>query len=253
MQAEMYWMLLIIFVYGIIIGSFLNVLIYRIPLKENIAVERSHCMKCGKQIKWYDLIPLVSYIILRGKCRNCGEKISKQYPLVEAINGCGYVLIFWIHDLSWLSILCSLVFSILIVITVIDWRTYEIPPSLNLAIGVLGVIRIILDMDNLLEYLIGFCSVSGFLLLLFLLTRGRGIGGGDIKLMAAAGLFLGWKNIILAFALGAILGAVIHPILMKVKDKERMLAFGPYLSAGIFIAMLFGNPLITWYLSLMNI
>lgn len=256
MQVETYLfilMLIIVFVYGIVIGSFLNVLIYRIPLKENIATNRSHCMTCGEKIKWYDLIPLVSYICLGGKCRHCGSKISKQYPLVEAINGCGYVWIFAINGLSWLSILYSLVFSILIVISVIDWRYYEIPPALNLAIGVLGAVRAIYDYKNLLDYLIGFCVISGFLLILFLLTKGRGIGGGDIKLMAAAGLFLGWKNIILAFVIGTVLGAVIHVTLMKVKGKERVLAFGPYLSAGIFIAMLYGNSIISWYLSLMNI
>lgn len=252
MQAENY-LFMIIFLYGIIIGSFLNVLIYRLPLKENIATNRSHCMKCGEKIKWYDLIPLVSYICLRGKCRHCGEKISLQYPLVEGINGCGYVLIFAVNGFSLLSILYSLVFSILIVITIIDWRTYEIPPALNYSIGVLGIVRVIYDIEHLLEYLIGFCAISGFLLLLFAITRGRGIGGGDIKLMAAAGLFLGWKKVLLAFALGSILGAVIHLILMKVRKKERMLAFGPYLSAGIFIAMLFGNEIIGWYLSLMNI
>ncbi|MGN0480927.1 MAG: prepilin peptidase [Lachnospiraceae bacterium] len=256
MHAEIYLfilMLIVAFIYGIVIGSFLNVLIYRIPLKENIATNRSHCMKCGNQIKWYDLVPLVSYICLRGKCRHCGQKISKQYPLIEGINGCGYVLIFAVNGFSLLSILYCLVFSILIVISVIDWRTYEIPPSLNLAIGVIGAVRAAIDYENLLEYLIGFCAVSGFLLILFLLTKGRGIGGGDIKLMAAAGLFLGWKNIILAFIIGTVLGAVIHVTLMKLKGKERMLAFGPYLSAGIFIAMLFGNTIITWYMSLFNI
>lgn len=255
MHAEIYLfilMLIVAFVYGVVIGSFLNVLIYRIPLKENIATNRSHCMKCGNQIKWYDLVPLVSYIFLRGKCRHCGERISIQYPLIEGINGCGYVLIFTVNGFSLLSILECLVFSILIVISVIDWRTYEIPPSLNIALGVLGVIRAATDYKNLLDYLIGFCAISGFLLILFLLTKGRGIGGGDIKLMAVAGLFLGWKNIVLAFAIGTVLGAVIHVALMKFKGKDRVLAFGPYLSAGIFIAMLFGNTIITWYMSLFN-
>lgn len=256
MQAEIYLfiiMLLLVFMYGVVIGSFLNVLIYRIPLKENIATNRSHCMKCGAQIKWYDLIPLLSYLILGGKCRNCKAKISKQYPLVEGINGCGYVLIFAINGFSLLSILESLLFSILIVITVVDWRTYEIHPALNIAIGILGVIRVILDYSNLLEYLIGFCVVSGFLLIIFFLTKGRGIGGGDIKLMAAAGLFLGWKRVILAFFIGVVLGAIIHPLMMKIKHKERMLAFGPYLSAGIFIACLWGDKIITWYLSFFNL
>lgn len=254
MQAEII-LYVIIFLYGIVIGSFLNVLIYRIPIKENIATDRSHCTKCGAVIKWYDLVPLFSYIFLRGRCRNCDAKISIQYPLIEAFNGFGYVLIFVINGFSWQSILFCITFSILIVISVIDFRTYEIPFALNIAIAVLGVINIMLDYENLSEYLIGFCSVSGFMLAVLLIGRAvKGIdafGGGDIKLMAAAGLLLGWKNIILAFLIGCILGAVIHSIRMKVSGEEHVLAFGPYLCAGIFIAMMYGGTLIGWYIGLL--
>lgn len=254
MQAEII-LYVIIFLYGIVIGSFLNVLIYRIPIKENIATDRSHCTKCGAVIKWYDLVPLFSYIFLRGRCRNCDAKISIQYPLIEAFNGFGYVLIFVINGFSWQSILFCITFSILIVISVIDFRTYEIPFALNIAIAMLGVINIMLDYENLSEYLIGFCSVSGFMLAVLLIGRAvKGIdafGGGDIKLMAAAGLLLGWKNIILAFLIGCILGAVIHSIRMKVSGEEHVLAFGPYLCAGIFIAMMYGGTLIGWYIGLL--
>ena len=183
----------IIFLYGIVFGSFLNVLIYRLPLKENIATEHSHCMTCGEKIQWYDLIPLVSYIILGGKCRHCKTKISKQYPIIEATNGIAYVIIFIVNGFNPLSILMCFAFSIFLVISVIDWRTFEIPFSLNIAIGVLAVIRIILDYKNLLDYLIGFCIISGFMLICLYIGRAiKGIdafGGGDIKLMAFAGLF----------------------------------------------------------------
>lgn len=254
MQYELF-IYIIIFLYGIVIGSFLNVLIYRIPLKENIAIEPSHCMKCGKKIKWYDLVPLFSYLFLRGKCRNCKTKISIQYPIIEFINGVGYCLVFLVNGLNVVSLLFCLAYSIFIVISVIDWRTYEIPFGLNVAIGVLGVIRIILDYENLLDYLIGFCIVSGFMLICLYIGRViKGIdafGGGDIKLMAFAGLLVGWKNVVLAFLIGCILGAVIHSIRMKVTEAEHMLAFGPYLCAGLMIAMLYGDKLINWYLSLM--
>lgn len=187
----------IIFLYGTVFGSFLNVLIYRLPLKENIATEHSHCMTCGEKIQWYDLIPLVSYIILGGKCRHCKAKISPQYPIIEATNGIMYVIVFLVHGFNPVSILMCFAFSIFLVISVIDWRTFEIPFSLNVAIGVLGVIRIILDHKNLLDYLIGFCVISGFMLVCLFIGRAiKGIdafGGGDIKLMAFAGLFLGWK------------------------------------------------------------
>ena len=246
----------IIFLYGTVFGSFLNVLIYRLPLKENIATEHSHCMTCGAKIRWYDLIPLVSYIVLGGKCRHCKAKISAQYPIIEAANGLGYVIVFLVNGFNPTSIIMCFAFSIFIVISVIDWRTYEIPFSLNIAIGVLAVIRIILDHKNLLEYLIGFCVISGFMLLCLYIGRAmKGIdafGGGDIKLMAFAGLLLGWKRIILAFLIGCILGAVIHSIRMKVTKADHVLAVGPYLCAGLTIAMLFGTNIINWYLGIMG-
>lgn len=242
---------ILIFICGLIIGGAVNLLIDRLPEKDNKLFKRFHCTNCGSDIKWYDSIPLVSCIVLKGRCRHCEAKISIQYPLVELINGAGYILVFMVNGFNVLSALYCLAFSILMVITVIDWRTYEIPPVLNIMLGILGVIHIILDFSNLLDYLIGFCIVSGFLLLLFIATHGRGIGGGDIKLMAAAGLFIGWKNIILALALGSILGSIIHIVLMTACKKDRMLAFGPYLSAGIVIAMLFGDQLISWYIGML--
>lgn len=246
---------ILIFIYGIVLGSFLNVLIYRIPNKENFTTERSHCMKCGGKIKWYDLIPLFSYIILRGRCRYCKEKISVQYPVVEGLNGLLYVFIFLVNGLNIDSILISLVTSVFIVISVIDWRTYEIPFGLNIAIFVLAVVRVALKPDEWLSHLTGFVAVSGFMALCLIIGRLiKGVdafGGGDIKLMAAAGLFAGWKCVILAFLIGCVLGAIIHTIRMKVTDADRVLAFGPYLCAGLFISILFGNNIIDWYFGML--
>lgn len=235
-------------IYGILIGSFLNVCIYRIPEKQSVVVGRSHCMSCGKQIKWYDLVPLVSFLVLRGKCRYCKAKLSWQYPAVEALNGILYGIIVLVNGFNITSILYCLATSALLALSIIDWRTYEIPPSFNIFIGILGIIRLILDLPHWYNYVIGFVSVSGFLLLIFLVTKGRGIGFGDVKLMAAAGLLLGWKLIILSLGLGCVLGSIIHITLMYVKDKDRVLAFGPYLSLGIFISMLYGEQIIEWYL-----
>ncbi|MCI6498555.1 prepilin peptidase [Lachnospiraceae bacterium HCP1S3_C3] len=235
-------------IYGILIGSFLNVCIYRIPEKQSVVVVRSHCMSCGKQIKWYDLVPLVSFLILRGRCRYCKAKLSWQYPAVEALNGILYGIIVLVNGFNVTSILYCLATSALLALSIIDWRTYEIPPSFNIFIGILGIIRLILDLPHWYNYVIGFVSVSGFLLLIFLVTKGRGIGFGDVKLMAAAGLLLGWKLIILSLGLGCVLGSIIHITLMYVKDKDRVLAFGPYLSLGIFISMLYGEQIIEWYL-----
>lgn len=254
MRSEILILYIIVFLYGIVLGSFLNVLIYRLPLNESIAKERSHCTRCGKKIKWYDLIPLLSYIILRGKCRYCNEKVSLQYPIVELINGLGYTLIIYIKGFSIVSILMCLIFSLLIAISVIDWRTMEIPFGLNISIFVLAVIRIIFDYENLLNHLIGFVVISGFMLICLIIARVvKGIdafGGGDIKLMAAAGLFVGAKEVILAFFVGCILGAVIHTLRMKISGAESVLAFGPYLCAGLLISMLYGEEIINWYLNI---
>ena len=236
--------------FGITIGSFLNVCIYRIPKKENIATSRSHCMECNTQLKWYDLVPLFSWLFLRGKCRYCKTKISIQYPLVELAHGIGYVWIFWVNGINFISILYCLCMSALLALSVIDLRTFEIPVGFNIFILVLGIVRAIYDYEQIVTYLIGMVCVSGFLFILFLLTRGRGIGGGDIKLMAAAGLLIGWQNIIIALFVGCILGSIIHISLMIILRKERMLAFGPYLSLGIFLAMLYGKPLFDWYIGL---
>ena len=238
----------IVFISGIIIGSFLNVCIYRIPKNEDIISDRSHCLGCGNVLKWYELLPILSFVLQKGHCRSCNATLSLQYPLVECLNGLVYVLVFFRYGLTITSFLYCLCISTLIVIAVIDWSTFEIPVGCNIFIGILAFVNLITDLDNWLNYLIGFITVSGFFLIIYLVTNGRGIGGGDIKLMAAAGLLLGWQNIILAMVIGAAVGSVIHLILMKLKGKGHVLAFGPYLSFGIFVSIIYGSEIINWYL-----
>ena len=248
-ETMTYLIYALIFIFGITIGSFLNVCIYRIPRGETVVTTPSHCMTCGHKLRWFELLPLFSYIFLRGRCRSCKSQISPQYPIIEAVNGLLYVLVFAVNGLNLISIIYALFTSALLVLTVIDWRTYEIPISINIFILVLGCLKVVLDFNNFLDYLIGFFIVSGFLVVLYMITKGRAIGGGDIKLMAVAGLLLGWQLIVLAFLIGCVLGSILHLIRMKVSGAERMLAMGPYLSAGLFIAMLWGNSFINWYLS----
>ena len=240
---------LIIFLYGIVIGSFLNVLIYRLPKKENIVTTRSHCMNCGYQLKWYDLVPIFSFLALGGRCRKCKTRISVQYPIIEALNGILYLIVFIRFGMSVDSLLYCLLFSALLTLSVIDFRTYEIPVGINVFILLLGLIRIVTDWSNWSDYLIGFLAVSAFLYLIYIVTKGRGIGGGDVKLMAVCGLVLGWKLVVLGFFLGCIIGSICHLIRMKVSDADHVLAMGPYLSVGVMIAALFGNQMIHWYLT----
>lgn len=253
MYPEQIIFYIIIFLYGIVIGSFLNVCIYRLPQKENIAKVRSHCMNCGYQLRWYDLVPVFSYLCLRGRCRNCKEKISIQYPVIEALNGVLYCIIFAEYGFSIETLLYALLFSALITLSVIDFRTYEIPLGINIFILALGLVRVVTDYTNWLGYAIGLFCVSGFLYLIYLVTKGRGIGGGDIKLMAVCGLLLGWKLVILSFVLGCIIGSVIHLIRMKVSGEGHVLAMGPYLAVGVMISTLYGERLIHWYLSCLGI
>lgn len=240
----------LVFIYGIVVGSFLNVCIYRIPRKENIVTTPSHCMSCGYELKWYDLIPVVSWLCLRGKCRKCKAPVSVQYPLIELANGVLWLVTIHRSGLTTEGILYCLFVSALLVLSVIDFRTFEIPFGINVFIALLGVVRLGTDSSQWFLYVIGFVLVSGIFGIVYLLTKGNGMGGGDIKLMAAAGLLLGGPKVFLAMLLGCVFAVAIHPIRMKVKKEGNKLAFGPYLAAGLVLAAWFGNELVGWYLSL---
>ena len=162
-----------VFLYGIVIGSFLNVCIYRIPKKESIVTVGSHCMKCGHQLKWYDLFPLFSFLFLKGKCRYCGTKLSVQYPVIEFTNGLLYIILFAINGINVESVLYCFFVSALLVISVIDFRTMEIPVGINAFILCLGVVHTIYDYENWVHYVIGFFTASLFLLLCLIITRGK--------------------------------------------------------------------------------
>lgn len=243
---------IIVFLYGIVIGSFLNVLIYRVPKKENIAMTRSHCMSCGYQLRWYDLIPLFSFMALGGKCRKCKANISVQYPLIEGLNGVLYLAVVFKYGWSVESVLYCLLFSALLALSVIDFRTYEIPIGFNLFILALGLIRLVTDLSNWLEYAIGLIAVSLVLYVIYRVSGGAAIGGGDVRLMAATGLLLGWRLNILGFVFGCILGSVIHVLRMRLTKADHVLAMGPYLALGTAIAVMGGNEFLSWYLGVMG-
>ena len=245
--------LILLFLLGLCFGSFCNVLIFRIPKGEEFVRTSSHCMTCGHTLRWFELIPLVSWLAQGGRCRSCKTKLSPQYPLVEAANGLLWLVTGMIFRGDWLTVaLYCILFSMLLVLSVIDWRTFTIPNGINLVIFLLGVVRVLTDRGNLINYLFGMTAVGGVFLLLHILTRGQGLGMGDVKLVAAAGLLLGLPKMILGITLGSLLGAVIHSVRMK-HGADRRLAFGPYLAAGIWISALVGGPLINAYLSLFGL
>jgi len=240
----------VVFLFGIVVGSFLNVCILRIPAGESVVTVPSHCMSCGKHLKWYELIPLFSWLALGGKCSGCKARISPQYPLIEAANGILWMLALKALGPSLETLLCALLLSTLLVVGMIDARTREIPPSTVISVAVLGGLRLILDLSSWSSALLGAFVISVPLFLIFVISKGRAIGGGDVKLMAAAGLFLGWKLCLVAFGTACILGAVIHLIRMKFFGAGRELALGPYLSAGCALAVLWGEAFLRWYTGL---
>ena len=243
----------IVFLYGIIIGSFLNVVILRVPRGESIVKVRSHCENCGYQLKWFDLIPIFSYLALGGKCRQCKTKISAQHLVMEVLNGILYVSTFFIAGVSLHTCLLCLLFSALLALSIIDFKTYEIPVGFQYVIFALAILQTVLDFSNWSEHVIGFFAVSVLLYLIYKISKGTAIGGGDVKLMAVCGLFIGWKLIILAFLLGCIVGSVVHILRMKLSGESHVLAMGPYLSVGVFVAALWGEKILTWYLGILGI
>ncbi len=237
--------------FGIAVGSFLNVCIFRIPKKESIVVVPSHCMSCGKKLKWWELVPVFSYVFLRGKCSGCKAKISPQYCIVELATGLIWVLVLFVEGLSVDTILFQALFSALLVIAVIDARTKEIPFPIVIFIAVLGAIRIALHYktftQNWLDIVLGPVVMAVLFLAIIFFSNGRAMGGGDYKLCTAMGLFLGLKLSLLGLVFGCIIGSVIHVSLMIIKKVGRELAFGPYLAAGFAVSALWGTDFIAWY------
>lgn len=240
------------FTLGAIIGSFLNVVIYRLPRKESIVYGSSHCVNCQSPIKAYDLIPIISYLILGGKCRNCHHPISKRYPLIELLTAICFYLMYQTIGLNYTMIIGLVLTTILIIITMIDIDTMDIYDRFHIMILGLSIIYLFITPLPLLDHIIGFFIISIPFYIIAYLTAG--IGGGDIKLMAVSGLLLGYKATLVAFFIAVILGGIIAIILLATKQKERgsQMAFGPFLCIGIYFAYLYGNQIFNWYLTLFS-
>ena len=244
-----------VLVFGLLFGSFLNVCILRIPAGESVVSGASHCPKCNRKLRPHELIPVFSWLIQKGRCRGCKAPISAQYPAIELVNTLLWLLAAYFCGFSFaLPIYCGLL-SALLGLSVIDARTQEIPFCFNVFIGALGLLRTALavcegGISAALPHLIGAIAVFLPLLLIYVVSGQRAIGGGDVKLMLTAGLLLGWQLVVLGFFLGCFLGAVIHSIRMRRSNAGHVLALGPYLAAGLTLALFFGDALISWYLQL---
>ena len=242
-----------IFVIGLCIGSFLNVCIYRLPKGESISFPPSHCQSCGYRLKVKDLVPVFSYIFLKGKCRNCGEKISIQYPIVEFTNAVLYLCVYLRYGLSVETIKYSIFASLLLVIGVIDFKTTLV----CIETTIFGIITSILFIGYSwystktfpLDNIIG--GAIGFLIIWLIVKLTAGMGEGDIDIALVCGLFLGKKGIAITLFFGIILGGLAGVIFLiaRKKGKKDEMAFGPYLAMGAFIALMWGERIFNWYIS----
>lgn len=243
--------------FGLVVGSFLNVCICRLPEGQSVVSPPSRCPHCSHRIRWYDNIPLLSYLLLRGRCRGCGARISLQYPLVELLNGILTLLLFLRFGPTLTFAALFLFCSALVVITFIDLEHQIIPDEISLSGIVIGLIlSFFLPGQSWLNSLLGILLGGGSLLLVAylyqLLTGKEGMGGGDIKLLAMMGAFLGWKAIPFIIFASSLVGSLVGITIMLLQKKDSKLAipFGPYLAFGAVLYIFYGRALIQWYLNL---
>lgn len=250
-------MALFAFVFGAVVGSFLNVCIYRMPLDQSVVSPGSRCVGCGTAIRWYDNIPVISWLLLRGRCRFCQAPFSFRYPLVELITAVLSLLLFMKYGLSPSYGVMFLFCAALIVITFIDFDHQIIPDELSLPGIVLGFLSsFFLPEPGWISSLLGAVAGWGSLALIFYgylwLTGREGMGGGDAKLLAMMGAFLGLQAIPFIIFASSLVGTVAGLSIMAVQRKDRHLAipFGPYLALGALLYIFVGPQLIQWYLQL---
>ncbi|HAP66403.1 MAG TPA: prepilin peptidase [Nitrospinae bacterium] len=241
-----------IFLFGAAIGSFSNVCIYRLPRKLSIVTPPSQCPSCGKGISPFDNIPIISFLILRGRCRYCQSPISWRYPIVELITGLIFLFLYLNFRISPQFFIYALLIISLIIIAFIDLEHKIIPDVITLPGIIIGLaISIAMPHITLINSIKGLLIGGGLFYAIAILSRG-GMGGGDIKLIAMVGSFLGWKNVLLTIFLGSFFGSIVGIVLIILKKKNRkdMVPFGPFLSLGAIVSIFFGRDLIYLWLTI---
>jgi leader peptidase (prepilin peptidase) / N-methyltransferase len=254
-----------IFILGLLIGSFLNVCIYRIPKEESIINPPSHCTNCGARLTPLDLVPVFSFLVLRGKCRYCGIKISKRYPAIELLTALTFVVLFNKYSLSIDFLAAAFLISILITVFFIDLEHKIIPDGLVITGLVGGLLLIVYNLFKPVQIfgdrawwtpLAGILPGSGFLFLVALIgiiiyKTDDAMGMGDVKIFAPIGIFLGWKMTIVALLLSIFLGGISSLILLctGVKERKSTIPFGPFIVVGTFITLMWGWDIVSWYIS----
>jgi len=248
---------IIVSLVGLAIGSFLNVVIYRVPRQVRFLASRSVCPRCDSQLSWYHNIPVLSYLFLRGRCGICGESISARYPLVEIINALFFVYFYWQFDLSLEFGVFSFLGAVLLCIFFIDLDFQIIPDVITLPGMVLGLgVSLLPEGIGIIQSSIGLLVGGGALYLVALLGdflfKKESMGGGDIKMAAMLGTFLGWQKVVFIFMASACIGLVVSVALMAFSAKlrqERVVPFGPFLAAAAMVAIMYGDQIIGFYIA----
>ena len=238
-------------IFGLVIGSFLNVVIARVPEGKSIWRPRSACPGCSAPIAWYDNIPVLSFVALRGRCRACRRLIPWRYPIVETATGLAFMLAYLSFGPSLDFVVGAVLLAALIVITAIDLRHQIIPDVITLPGIVVGVLsNVVTARVSWLDSVIGI-AVGGGIFLVIILVTGGGMGGGDMKLGAMLGAFLGWKSGLLALLLGVLAGGAVAILLLVLgrKGRKEAIPFGPFLALGGAIAAFWGDQILAWYLT----
>jgi len=244
-------------VIGLFIGSFLNVCIHRIPRGESIVFPSSSCPGCGARIRPWDNVPILSYLILWGKCRSCKGKISIRYPLVEALSALLALAMLYRFGLNASFAVYYVWTCALLVITFIDLDHQIIPDSLSIGGIVAGLALVWWMPVSYLDALIGLGLGAGLLIAViygyFFLTGKHGMGGGDVKLLGMIGVFTGWQGVLFTIFTGSLVGSLVGIpwALLQRKNMQTAIPFGPFLALGAFIYVLFGEPIIAWYFGIL--
>jgi leader peptidase (prepilin peptidase) / N-methyltransferase len=252
-HSAFYYILLLIL--GLVLGSFYNVCIYRLPREESVAWPGSRCPHCGHPLSPWDNLPLVSFLLLHGSCRYCHAPISYQYPLVEGLNALATLLIGWKFGLSWAFLQALVFFGALLIVSVIDLFHRIIPNWVSLPGIAVGLIfSFLTGSPGWSSSLVGLFIGSGLLWLLavsYEKLRGKeGMGMGDIKLLGMIGAFLGWPGVLVTIFVGSFVGSLVGlPLVILKKDLSYQIPFGLFLSLGAVIHLFFGPSLLSWYFS----
>jgi leader peptidase (prepilin peptidase) / N-methyltransferase len=246
---------ILIGVIGLSVGSFLNVCIYRLPLEQSLVSPASRCTRCGVPLRWYDNVPVLSYLLLRGRCRNCRARVSPMYPLVELVTAIVFVAGYWLFGLQGLLVSRLLFACAMIVLFVIDLQQRILPNVITLPGIVAGFLFSLFMPPGWIGALVGILAGGGVLLLVaeayYRVRKEEGLGMGDVKMLAMIGAFLGWKLMLVTLVLSSFLGSIIGlgMIALKLGDMKYALPFGTFLAIGALVAAVAGDPILGWYLS----